>query len=62
MLTGNDRRMHVRETVREDHETRIAGHDVEAQDKFVKLAGSVFHFLRGTHLLFYRDPVGARTP
>ena len=64
MLTGNDRRMHVRETVREDHETRIAGHDVEAQDKFDKLAGSVFHFFRGTNLLFYRDLVGedARMP
>ena len=64
MLTGNDRRMHVRETVREDHETRIAGHDVEAQGKFDKLAGSVFHFFRGTNLLFYRDMVGgdARMP
>ncbi|WP_346618442.1 DUF2252 family protein [Blastococcus montanus] len=64
MLTGNDRRVHVRETVREDHETRIASHDVEAQDKFDKLAGSVFHFFRGTALLFYRDLVGedARLP
>ncbi|WP_246629643.1 DUF2252 family protein [Modestobacter lapidis] len=64
MLRGNDRRLHVRETVREDHETRIASHDLEARAKFDKLAGSVFHFFRGTNLLFYRDLVGedARMP
>ncbi|MDT0275485.1 DUF2252 domain-containing protein [Blastococcus goldschmidtiae] len=64
MLSGNDRRMHVRETVREDHETRIATSDVEARAKFDKLAGSVFHFFRGTNLLFYRDILGedARMP
>ncbi|MDK3256927.1 DUF2252 domain-containing protein [Blastococcus capsensis] len=64
MLAGNDRRVHVRETVREDHETRIASHDVEAQQKFDKLARSVFHFFRGTALLFYRDLAGedARMP
>ncbi|MGY1846747.1 DUF2252 family protein [Blastococcus sp. SYSU DS1021] len=64
MLTGNDRRVHVRETVREDHETRIANGDLEARAKFDKLAGSVFHFFRGTNLLFYRDLVGedARLP
>ncbi len=58
MLTGNDRRVHVRETVREDHEDRIATGDLEARAKFDKLAGSVFHFFRGTNLLFYRDLVG----
>ena len=64
MLRGNDRRTHVRETVREDHETRIATSDVEAREKFDKLAGSVFHFFRGTNLLFYRDILGedARMP
>jgi uncharacterized protein (DUF2252 family) len=64
MLSGNDRRVHVRETVREDHETRIATGDLEARAKFDKLAGSVFHFFRGTNLLFYRDLVGedARLP
>ncbi|MCF6509577.1 DUF2252 domain-containing protein [Blastococcus sp. MG754426] len=64
MLAGNDRRVHVRETVREDHETRIASGDLEARAKFDKLAGSVFHFFRGTNLLFYRDLVGedARLP
>ena len=64
MLGSNDRRTHVRETVREDHETRIASGDVEAREKFDKLAGSVFHFFRGTNLLFYRDILGedARMP
>ncbi|MCZ2836640.1 DUF2252 domain-containing protein [Modestobacter sp. VKM Ac-2985] len=64
MLTGNDRRVHVRETVREDHETRIATGDLEARAKFDKLAGSIYHFFRGTNLLFYRDLVGedARLP
>lgn len=64
MLRGSDRRFHVRETVREDHEDRIASGDVQAQGKFDKLAGSVYHFFRGTNLLFYRDMVGedARMP
>ncbi|MGY2081841.1 DUF2252 family protein [Modestobacter sp. SYSU DS0657] len=64
MLTGNDRRVHVRETVREDHEQRIATGDLEARDKFDKLAGSAFQFFRGTNLLFYRDLAGedARLP
>ena len=64
MLSGNDRRIHVRETVREDHETRIASGDGQAQEKFDKLARSVFHFFRGTNLLFYRDILGedARMP
>lgn len=42
MLTGNDRRIHVRQTIREDHATRIATHNEEAREKFEKLAGSVF--------------------
>jgi uncharacterized protein (DUF2252 family) len=58
MLTGNDRRIHVRQTIREDHQTRIATGNEEAQEKFDKLAGSVFSFFRGTALLFYRDMVG----
>jgi uncharacterized protein (DUF2252 family) len=58
MLTGHDRRIHVRQTIREDHETRIATRNEETQEKFEKLAGSVFSFFRGTALLFYRDMVG----
>lgn len=58
MLTGNDRRVHVRQTIREDHRTRIRAHDDEAAAKFDKLAGSLFSFFRGTALLFYRDLAG----
>ena len=58
MLCGDDRRRHVRQTLREDHQTRIARNDLEAQRKFDKLAGSLFSFFRGTALLFYRDMAG----
>ncbi len=58
MLTGDDRRIHVRQTIREDHTTRIARHHEEAFEKFDKLAGSRFSFFRGTALLFYRDMAG----
>ncbi|MFD1722495.1 DUF2252 domain-containing protein [Amnibacterium endophyticum] len=57
-LTGDDRRVHVRQTIREDHQLRIARHDEEVVGKFDKLAGSRFSFFRGTALLFYRDMVG----
>ena len=58
LLTGNDRRMHVRQTLREDHQTRIADKAEDAEIKFDKLAGSLFSFFRGTALLFYRDMAG----
>jgi uncharacterized protein (DUF2252 family) len=58
MLRGNDRRLHVRQTIREDHEHRIARGSTEAEEKFEKLADSVFDFFRGTALLFYRDLAG----
>ncbi|MCG7595681.1 DUF2252 domain-containing protein [Mycobacterium sp. PSTR-4-N] len=57
-LTGNDRRMHVRQTIREDHQLRIARHNEEAFEKFDKLARSRFSFFRGTALMFYRDMAG----
>ncbi len=57
-LTGDDRRIHVRQTIREDHQLRIARHNEEAFGKFDKLAASRFSFFRGTALLFYRDMVG----
>ena len=57
-LTGDDRRLHVRQTIREDHRLRIARHNEEAFGKFAKLAGSRFSFFRGTALLFYRDMAG----
>ncbi|MEH3078285.1 MAG: DUF2252 family protein [Quadrisphaera sp.] len=58
LLTGTERRIHVRQTIREDHQTRIATHDEEAREKFDKLAASPFSFFRGTALLFYRDMAG----
>ena len=58
MLTGDDRRQHVRQTIREDHRHRIASGAEEAVDKFDKLAGSIYAFFRGTCLLFYRDLAG----
>lgn len=58
MLTGDDRRVHVRQTIREDHSVRIARHHEEAFEKFDKLAKSRYSFFRGTALLFYRDMAG----
>ncbi|MGB7756034.1 MAG: DUF2252 family protein [Salinisphaera sp.] len=58
VLTGHDRRRHVRQTLREDHETRIAEQSDDAKVKFDELADSLYSFFRGTALLFYRDMAG----
>ena len=55
---GNARRAHVRQTLREDHQTRITDNAKGAQRKFRKLKKSRFSFFRGTALLFYRDLAG----
>ncbi len=57
-LAGEDRRLHVRQTLREDHQTRIAEQSEGAKEKFDELADSLFSFFRGTALLFYRDMAG----
>ncbi|MFD1344589.1 DUF2252 domain-containing protein [Litorisediminicola beolgyonensis] len=57
-MTGHERRMHVRNTILEDHEIRIAQKSTGAEEKFEKLAGSLFSFFRGTSLLFHRDLAG----
>ncbi len=57
-LSGLERRLHVRNTIRGDHRERIEQKASGAEEKFEKLAGSVFSFFRGTALLFYRDMVG----
>ncbi len=57
-LTGFERRRHVRQSLREDHETRIADGSEEAGAKFDQLSDSLFSFFRGTALLFYRDMAG----
>lgn len=61
VLSGHERRLHVRQTLREDHQTRIAASSEEAAIKFDKLADSLFSFFRGTALLFYRDMAGDDT-
>jgi len=63
-LTGHARRLHVRATIIEDHARRIDEKAEGADDKFAKLAGSLFSFFRGTSLLFHRDMAGedARMP
>lgn len=57
-LTGFERRRHVRQTLREDHQTRISEGCEEAGAKFDQLSDSLFSFFRGTALLFYRDMAG----
>lgn len=57
-LTGEERRLHVRQTIREDHQHRIASSAEGADEKFDALAGSLYDFFRGTALLFYRDMAG----
>ncbi|MGY9046074.1 hypothetical protein P775_21595 [Puniceibacterium antarcticum] len=58
MMSGQDRRLHVRSTLREDHASRIEQRAFGAQQKFLKLSDNLFKFFRGTALLFYRDMVG----
>ena len=57
-LTGHERRMHVRQTLREDHQKRISTRAEDVAAKFDKLHGNLFSFFRGTCLLFYRDMAG----
>ncbi|WP_348762442.1 DUF2252 family protein [uncultured Salinisphaera sp.] len=58
VLTGHDRRVHVRQCLREDHTMRIATNADDATVKFDALSDSLFSFFRGTALLFYRDMAG----
>lgn len=58
LLSSAERRLHVRQTLREDHQFRIRNNPEGAQAKFDKLAQSLFKFFRGTALLFYRDHAG----
>lgn len=57
-LEGHDRRLHVRQTLREDHQRRIDERSDGTTEKFEKLASDLFSFFRGTCLLFYRDMAG----
>jgi len=57
-LTPHERRLHVRQTLLEDHRERINNRPEGAQRKFDTLAESAFVFFRGTALLYYRDYAG----
>lgn len=57
-LTGLARRKHVRNTIVEDNATRIDKKAEGTEEKFQKLADSLFSFFRGTSLLFHRDMLG----
>jgi uncharacterized protein (DUF2252 family) len=58
MLRGGDRRLHVRQTLREDNARRIQMRGDEARGKFDELADSRSPFFRGTGLLLHRDMAG----
>lgn len=58
LLPPLERRLHVRQTLREDHQFRIHNRPEGAQSKFDKLCDSPFKFFRGTALLYYRDYAG----
>ena len=59
MLTGHDRRLHVRAALLEDHAHRIDSNAQGTQEKFDVLADDLYSFFRGTALLYYRDMAGA---
>ena len=58
LLSPEERRLYVRQTLREDHQFRIHNRPEGAQAKFDKLGHSPFTFFRGTALLYYRDYAG----
>lgn len=58
MLSKEDRRLHIRQTLDEDHYGRVHNHPDGVAEKYAKLESSAFSFFRGTALLFYRDCAG----
>lgn len=59
MLTGRHRRLHVRDTVIEDHLLRMQLVPSAVSSKFADIARSPFPFFRGTAMLYYRDLAGS---
>lgn len=59
LLTGRDRRRHIRNTIIEDHVVRMQLVPDAVRTKLDDLASDPFLFFRGTALLFYRDLVGS---
>jgi uncharacterized protein (DUF2252 family) len=58
LLGPRERRLHVRNTLIEDHAVRLRDTPEAVAGKFAILAGSAFSFFRGTALLYYRDLAG----
>lgn len=58
LLTGRERRLHIRNTVLEDHVVRMQLAPGAVREKFRELAADKFTFFRGTALLYYRDLAG----
>lgn len=58
MLTGRHRRLHVRDTVIEDHLMRMMLVPSAVNSKFADIARRPFPFFRGTAMLYYRDIAG----
>jgi len=58
LLSGRQRRLHVRDTVIEDHVVRMHLVPAAVESKFADLARDPFSFFRGTALLYYRDIAG----
>lgn len=58
LLSKEQRRLYIRNTLKEDHTHRVKNKPEEATQKFDKIASSLYKFFRGTSLLFYRDYAG----
>lgn len=58
LLGPRERRLHVRNTLLEDHSVRLAERPEAVAGKFALLAADPFTFFRGTALLYYRDHAG----
>lgn len=58
LLGRRERRLHVRNTLLEDHAVRLHDSPEAVEGKFAILAASAFSFFRGTALLYYRDHAG----
>lgn len=58
LMSGRQRRLHVRDTVIEDHVVRMHLVPAAVESKFADLARDPFSFFRGTALLYYRDIAG----
>lgn len=58
LLGTRERKLHVRNTLLEDHAVRLHDSPEAVEGKFAILAASPFSFFRGTALLYYRDHAG----